>query len=492
MKTKTRLLLPILLTLVILGACIGGWLWYDSNIDRSGWVEEDGVRYYQDFYGDPVSGWLDLEEGRYYFHEDGTPHTGWQSVDGITYYFEDGGAMHTGWLAENGQTYYFGGNGTMVVGWLWLEDGRYFLRDGALLTGWQEIGGETYYFDSQGIAALGLTQIEEDLYYFDDGILTTGEQVIDGETYLFQEDGKQYTGWQETDSGRRYFLPEGPMARDWTEVDGVFRYFGEDGFLHTGWLQMGQYRYYLTKEGTITTGPATIDGQTHYFTPKGIEVVLVNAMNPVPDWYQLNAVNVVDYHDVDALCYDALMEMLADLTEAGIDYVFNSAYRTILEQTTIMEYRTREHMKNFKLEFEEARDKAMETVAIPGTSEHHLGLAVDLLGDEAVAWLTKHCWDYGFIVRYTEEKEHITGIVDEPWHFRYVGREVSLDMKGTGLCLEEYLGAKAVDMEEVKEHYGEELYQEVVYVPPETQPAETQPVQTAPTEPDPTLPDIAG
>ncbi len=73
---------------------------------------------------------------------------------------------------------------------------------------------------------------------------------------------------------------------------------------------------------------------------------------------------------------------------------------------------------------------------------------MDLLGKEAIAWLTEHCWEYGFIVRYTEDKEEITGIIDEPWHFRYVGTEVSLDMKDSGLCLEEYLGAVEVTEEE--------------------------------------------
>ena len=118
------------------------------------------------------------------------------------------------------------------------------------------------------------------------------------------------------------------------------------------------------------------------------------------------------------------------------------------EQTEILEYRTQEHMEDFDLTYEEAYEKALETVAIPGTSEHHLGLAVDLLGEEAIAWFREHCWDYGFIVRYAAEKESYTGIIDEPWHFRYVGTEVSLDMKDSGLCLEEYLGAEPVKSEE--------------------------------------------
>ena len=480
MKTKVRLVLPaILILLVILGACLGGWIWYDNHVDRSGWVEKDGVRFYQDFHANPVSGWLELEDGRYYFHPDGTPSLGWQEIDGITYYFGSDGIMHTGWLELDGKLHYFGGNGTMVVGWLWLEEGRYYLQDGALLTGWQELDGGTYHFSEDGIATLGLAEIDGDTYYFDDGIMATGLIPLEDTVYYFAEDGKRHTGWLESEDGRRYFQEDGSLTVGWQELDGKWRYFNNEGILHEqGWLQMGEYRYYFLEDGSFATGPTVIDGSTHYFSPKGIEVVLVNALNPVPDWYHLDPVNVVDYHDVDRLCYDALNRMLEDLTAAGIEYTFNSAYRTILEQTTILEYRTREHMKAYKLEFEEARDKAYETVAIPGTSEHHLGLAVDLLGDEAVAWLTEHCWDYGFIVRYTEEKEWCTGIVDEPWHFRYVGTEVSLDMKGTGLCLEEYLGAEAVTFEKAKELYGDELYLETVWKPPEnkeTAPAETKP-----------------
>ena len=469
MKTKNRLLLPaFLIFLVIVGACVGGWLWYDSNVDRSGWTEKEGVRFYQDFYGDPVSSWLDLDDGRYYFLEGGIPVTKWQEIDGITYYFGDNGIMHTGWLEQDGKLHYFGGNGTMVVGWLWLEEGRYYLKDGALLTGWQEIDGGTYYFSPEGIAALGWAEIDGEVYYFDDGIMATGSVELEEGTYFFREDGTLYTGWLEQEGGIRYFPEDGTMVVGWQEIDGKTYCFDESGHMYRNrWMQDGEYRYYFGNEGQFAVGPTVIDGETHYFSPNGIEVVLVNALNPVPDWYKLDPVNVVDYHDVDRLCYDALNRMLEDLTEAGIEYTFNSAYRTILEQTTILEYRTREHMAEFDLEFHEARDKAYETVAIPGTSEHHLGLAVDLLGKEAVAWLQEHCWDYGFILRYTEEKEWITGIVDEPWHFRYVGTRVSLDMKDSGLCLEEYLGAEYVNLEKAKALYGEELYQETVWKPPE-------------------------
>lgn len=482
MKTKKRLIIPLLICLTVFASVAGGfWYWYDNNVDRSGWKEKDGVRYYRDFHADPVEGWLTLEGVTYLFEPGGIPHTGWlergedtyffdasgamatgwQVMEDVTYYFGGDGVMTTGWLQLDGNTHYFGGNGAMVDGWLWL-DRQYYFRDGIMVTGWQTVDDRQHYFESDGAMVKGFFSVEEDTYYFDsEGVKATGPVWIDGQCYDFQDTGVMFTGWQEAEDGIRYFRQDGTMVIGWEEIEGKRCYFDESGFQRqVGWLEDGEYRYYLQEDGTFATGPKVIDGETHYFTPKGIEVILVNAVNPVPDFYKRELVNVVDYHDVDSRCYDALQEMLSDCEAAGIEYTFNSAYRTLEEQITILEYRTLEHMRDFKLDFEAAREKALDTVAIPGTSEHHLGLAVDLLGAEAIAWLTEHCWDYGFIVRYTEEKEEITGIIDEPWHFRYVGREVSLDMKGSGLCLEEYLGASGVTAEGIEEIHGDRWYRE--------------------------------
>ena len=446
MRTKTRLLLPIiLLCAVILGSLIGGLYWYDNNVDRSGWVEKEGVRFYRDFHADPVSGWLDLPEGRYYFQEGGIPTTGWLEQEGVTYYFDGAGVMATGWRELEGKTYYFGGNGAMVEGWLWLEEGRYYLHDGVKATLWQDIDGQRYYFEEDGRMVSGFAQIEGSQYYFDkDGIMARGLTELEGGTYLFTEEGVLCTGWQDLEDGRYYFSAEGPRLSGWQEIEGQLYYLGESGKMETGWLTLGENRYYLFEDGHAAIGPNEIDGQLHHFSPKGIEVILVNALHPIPSYYTMDIKNVVGYHDVDARCYDALVQMLADCEAAGIKYTFNSAYRTIKEQTEILEIRTQEHMEEFDLTFEEARKMALDTVALPGTSEHNMGLAVDLLGKEAIAWFQEHCWDYGFILRYTAEKEPITGITDEPWHFRYVGKDVALDMKDSGLCLEEYLGAEAV------------------------------------------------
>ncbi len=463
MKQKLRRIGPVILMLIILAACAGGgWIWYDNNIDRSGWVEKDGSLIYQDFHADPVIGWLELEKGRYYFQEGGIPHIGWLEEGGITYFFREDGTMHTGWLEEGGKTYYFGGNGSMVSGWLWLDVDRYYLRDGILATGWQEIDGNTYYFDAAGVMAMGFTLLDGKTYYFDEGILLTGPQTIEEQKYLFREDGAMYTGWLEGEGGDQYFRPDGTQAFGWEEVEGQRYYFDEYGHLCLDrWVQDGEYRYFIFGDGSYATGPTVIDGQTHYFTPKGIEVILVNAINPLPQWHEQKIVNFVDYHDVDARCYEALKKMLeAFEDQVGIDYTFNSAHRTWTEQTTILEYRTLEHMRDYNLTFEEARAKALETVAIPDTSEHQLGLSVDLVGFSINQWLAEHCWEYGFILRYPEGKQHITGITNEPWHFRYVGTAVSMDMKDSGLCLEEYLGADPVTQEAIDALHGDKWYRE--------------------------------
>ena len=87
-------------------------------------------------------------------------------------------------------------------------------------------------------------------------------------------------------------------------------------------------------------------------------------------------------------------------------------------------------------------------MAEPGTSEHELGLAIDInadldrsTSDEVYGWLAQNAWKYGFVLRYPADKTDITGIDYEPWHYRYVGQEAAKEMHKKGLCLEEYLGA---------------------------------------------------
>jgi D-alanyl-D-alanine carboxypeptidase len=131
--------------------------------------------------------------------------------------------------------------------------------------------------------------------------------------------------------------------------------------------------------------------------------------------------------------------------EAGVYPVVASGYRTTEDQERIMSEYIQDYLDQGYSQ-EDAQTEAEKWVAIPGTSEHQLGLGVDINADgvnsagyEVYDWLEAHCWEYGFILRYPEDKTDITGISNEPWHFRYVGQEAAEYIMANGLCLEEYL-----------------------------------------------------
>ena len=98
----------------------------------------------------------------------------------------------------------------------------------------------------------------------------------------------------------------------------------------------------------------------------------------------------------------------------------------------------------------EAENIAKTWVAYPGTSEHQIGLAVDITSEDKIKqspevvweWLKENSYKYGFILRYTEEKMELTGISPEPWHYRYVGKKAAKEIYEQGVCLEEYLENK--------------------------------------------------
>ena len=147
---------------------------------------------------------------------------------------------------------------------------------------------------------------------------------------------------------------------------------------------------------------------------------------------------------------EALKAMLEAAKEDGIGkkWQISAGYRTWDQQVNLLNAKTNSYKKKNKgWSSSKARRAALRSVAEPGTSEHHLGLAFDVnkqgsssfAGTKHSEWLKEHCWEYGFIIRYTKEKESITGFVEEPWHIRYVGVEHAMYMKEHNLCLEEYV-----------------------------------------------------
>ena len=145
---------------------------------------------------------------------------------------------------------------------------------------------------------------------------------------------------------------------------------------------------------------------------------------------------------------EALETMLEAAKADGVkNWQVSTAYRSIADQEKILEEKIRYYRKkNEGWSRAKAKSAALHTVAEPGCSEHHLGLAFDInvpgtsfKGTKQCRWLHEHCWDYGFIVRYQEGKESVTGFTAEPWHIRYVGVEHARYMRDYALCLEEYL-----------------------------------------------------
>ena len=135
----------------------------------------------------------------------------------------------------------------------------------------------------------------------------------------------------------------------------------------------------------------------------------------------------------------------------GIILTPYSAYRSYERQKNNYNNLTQSYMSQYNLNEADARAKAATVILPPGTSEHNLGFAMDICGTESsfsntqeYAWLQAHAHEYGFILRYTAEKQPITGIIPEPWHWRYVGVEYAEKIKNSGLCLEEYLDSIGV------------------------------------------------
>ena len=181
------------------------------------------------------------------------------------------------------------------------------------------------------------------------------------------------------------------------------------------------------------------------------KLTLVNASHPVEEGYEPELAEIENNYYFDARAVEFLQEMLAAGRKEGLDFWVCSAYRTIEKQTELYEDKVR-RIQAEGTSGPGAREEAARTVARPGTSEHNLGLAVDIVArdyqilDEKQAqtdeqqWLMENCWKYGFILRYPTDKTEITGIIYEPWHYRYVGREAAREIMEQGICLEEYLG----------------------------------------------------
>ena len=361
--------------------------------------------------GTPLTGWYTADSSRYYLDENGYAVTGIHTIVGDTYLFSADGVMATGWTEFEGSNYYLRSNGTMVTGWFSQDGQRYYLTDSGAVTGVREVGGQRYVFDKDGRLTSGWADLGEDKAYGDSS-------------------GHPLTGWHEID-GRQY-------------------HFNEEGILSAGWITIGNFRYYFLADGSPAQGKILIDGKRHSFASNGQELILVNPWNSIPEDYTVELTSLSSEHQIATVAYADYLEMIRDCRDAGMRPVVCSSYRTLEYQEDLYQNRIERYMED-GYDLEEATELAGRSVAVPGTSEHHLGLAIDIVDnrnwnlDESQAemptqkWLMENSWRYGWILRYPDEKSEYTGIIYEPWHYRYVGREIAAEIHELGICLEEYL-----------------------------------------------------
>lgn len=179
-------------------------------------------------------------------------------------------------------------------------------------------------------------------------------------------------------------------------------------------------------------------------------LTLVNSSHSMKKGYVPKLTEVAEGYSVDARIAEPLINMLNAAEADGMHIIICSAYRSIEKQEQVFNTSVQERL-NAGMNYWQAYSDTALSVALPGTSEHGLGLALDLISnqytelDEKQAetkeakWLEENCYKYGFILRYPPEKTAETGIIYEPWHYRYVGEEDAKKIMESGVTLEEYL-----------------------------------------------------
>ena len=231
-------------------------------------------------------------------------------------------------------------------------------------------------------------------------------------------------------------------------------------------VKLFQSQHGLTADGIATAETMTLlnsdDAKTVQATPTPTPAdgpLLVNRSHPVPSGYKPNGmVNLrktlpsdlvyVKGSDIegDQTAVRAMQTMLEAAKEDGITgFQVSAGYRSVKYQQQLFDDSVNKYLAEGRKR-ESALSATRLTVADPGASEHHTGLAFDMTvanvsfkGTKQQIWLHENCWDYGYIIRYQEDKEKITGIIAEAWHIRYVGIEHSIPMRDRNLCLEEYV-----------------------------------------------------
>jgi D-alanyl-D-alanine carboxypeptidase len=193
-----------------------------------------------------------------------------------------------------------------------------------------------------------------------------------------------------------------------------------------------------------TEGPSEIS-----FTRDDWKIMLVNKQHPIPEDYNFPLGTISGSMRCDERIIQPLLDMMKGARNDGVSLIICSPYRDMDRQTMLFTNKVNRYMDG-GMSYMDAYNLASQAVTVPGSSEHQVGLAIDIITDGyssldegfgntvAGKWLAENSYRYGFVLRYPAGKEEITSIEFEPWHFRYVGVDAATIMAQNGMCLEEF------------------------------------------------------
>ena len=199
--------------------------------------------------------------------------------------------------------------------------------------------------------------------------------------------------------------------------------------------------------GAVSDALDSVPARLPDIDPESWELILANPTHSIADYHPKTA--VFEDVELDERIIPDMEAFVEDARSQGLEVVMNSGYRSYEEQQWLFDKKVQQ--------YDGDEETAATIVARPGTSEHQTGLAADItdgwyefknesLEDtELYQWMSTHCQDYGFIVRFPKGKEEITGIIYEPWHFRYVGKEAAAYIMEHQLTLEEFLASYGIN-----------------------------------------------
>lgn len=330
--------------------------------------------------------------------------------------------------------------------------GTWFIKNGKIdysYTGMIKHGGKWYYISNAKIdkSFEGMAKNEYNWWYIKDGCID----------YSFKGLAKNDYGWWYINNGcidRKY---KG-IARNkyglWYVSNGTIDY----KYKGTCKCEMGTYNISNGKAKRKRTQSASswkysyaLDIPCVADTTSSWNLILVNRDYILPDGYinniKLSYATSNTSERLDSRVAPYYQRMYNDALSQGVYLTPCSGYRSISLQRNNFENNI-SYLMNCGYSRKEATLKTSREILPPQTSEHNAGLAMDITSvsqsfenSAAFRWLVKNAHKYGFILRYPKDKQSITNIIYEPWHWRFVGVEAATEMKESGQCLEEYLGA---------------------------------------------------